>query len=124
MKKLRKIIQKSFSNVRKFKENISQSLLESLYKHSPKTKDHIDYYELSTPLTSRDLANYKEGELYGINHTPKRFQQKWLKPQTNIKNLYLTGQDIVTAGVSAAMMSGVITSSAILKKNLMKQFLH
>ena len=107
-----------------FKETISQSLLESLYKQSPKTKGHVDYYELSTPLTSRDLANYKEGELYGINHTPKRFQQKWLKPQTNIKNLYLTGQDIVTAGVSAAMMSGVITSSAILKKNLMKQFLH
>ena len=79
---------------------------------------------MSTPLTSRDLANYKEGELYGINHTPSRFQQKWLKPQTHIKNLYLTGQDIVTAGVSAAMMSGVITSSAILKKNLMKQFLH
>ena len=106
------------------KENISQSLLESLYKHSPNTKGHVDYYELSTPLTSRDLANYKEGELYGINHTPRRFQQKWLKPQTHIKNLYLTGQDIVTAGVSAAMMSGVITSSAILKKNLMKQFLH
>ena len=107
-----------------FKENISQSLLESLYKHSPNTKEHVDYYELSTPLTSRDLANYKEGELYGINHTPKRFQQKWLRPETKVKNLYLTGQDIVTAGVSAAMMSGVITSSAILKKNMMKQFLH
>ena len=106
------------------KENISQSLLESLYKHSPNTKGHVDYYELSTPLTSRDLANYKEGELYGINHTPKRFKQRWLRPETKIKNLFLTGQDIVTAGVSAAMMSGVITSSAILKKNLMKQFLH
>ena len=84
----------------------------------------MDYYELSTPITSRDLANYKEGELYGIDHTPQRFQQKWLRPETKVKNLFLTGQDIVTAGVSAAMMSGVITSSAILKKNLMKQFLH
>jgi all-trans-retinol 13,14-reductase len=107
-----------------FKENISKSLLESLYKNSPNTKGHVDYYELSTPLTSRDLANYKEGELYGIDHTPQRFQQKWLRPETKVKNLFLTGQDIVTAGVSAAMMSGVITSSAILKKNLMKQFLH
>ena len=106
------------------KENVSQSLLESLYKHSPNTKGHVDYYELSTPLTSRDLANYKEGELYGIDHTPQRFQQKWLRPETKVKNLFLTGQDIVTAGVSAAMMSGVITSSAILKKNMMKQFLH
>ena len=39
-------------------------------------------------------------------------------------NLYLTGQDIVTAGVSAALMSGVITSSSILKRNLMKQFVN
>jgi all-trans-retinol 13,14-reductase len=105
-----------------FKETISQNLLDVLYQKSPKTNGHVDYYELSTPLTSRDLANYKEGELYGINHTPERFRQKWLKPQTPIKNLYLTGQDIVTAGVSAALISGVITSSSILKRNLMKQF--
>ena len=105
-----------------FKEKISQNLLDVLYQKSPETNGHVDYYELSTPLTSRDLANYKEGELYGINHTPERFRQKWLKPQTPIKNLYLTGQDIVTAGVSAALISGVITSSSILKRNLMKQF--
>jgi all-trans-retinol 13,14-reductase len=107
-----------------FKESISKNLLDVLYQQAQETKDHVDYYELSTPLTSRDLANYKEGELYGINHTPVRFSQKWLKPQTPIKNLYLTGQDIVTAGVSAALMSGVITSSSILRKNLMKQFLN
>ncbi|GIS73152.1 MAG: hypothetical protein CM1200mP10_27290 [Candidatus Neomarinimicrobiota bacterium] len=89
-----------------FKESVSQNLLDVLYQKSPETNGHVDYYELSTPLTSRDLANYKEGELYGINHTPVRFSQKWLKPQTPIKNLYLTGQDIVTAGVSAALMSG------------------
>ena len=71
------------------------------------------------------MINFKNiNKLYGINHTPQRFKQRWLRPETKIKNLYLTGQDIVTAGVSAAMMSGVITSSAILKKNLMKQFLH
>ena len=107
-----------------FKESVSQNLLDVLYQKSPETNGHVDYYELSTPLTSRDLANYKEGELYGINHTPERFSQKWLKPQTPIKNLYLTGQDIVTAGVSAALMSGVITASSILKRNLMKQFVN
>ena len=106
------------------KESISQNLLDVLYQQTPEAKGHVDYYELSTPLTSRDLANYKEGELYGINHTPERFKQKWLKPQTPIKNLYLTGQDIVTAGVSAALMSGVITASSILKRNLMKQFVN
>jgi all-trans-retinol 13,14-reductase len=46
-----------------------------------------------------------------------------LRPQTPVKQLYITGQDIVTDGVAGALMSGVITSSAILKKNVVKNVL-
>jgi asparagine N-glycosylation enzyme membrane subunit Stt3 len=48
---------------------------------------------------------------------PKRF----LKPRTPIKNFYLTGQDIVSAGVGAALFSGVLTSSAMTGANIMKK---
>jgi all-trans-retinol 13,14-reductase len=44
-----------------------------------------------------------------------------LKPRTPIKNFYLTGQDIVTAGVGGALFSGVITASTITGKNIMKK---
>ena len=71
----------------------------------------MDYYELSTPLSVKSLANYQEGELYGLNHNPNRFRQKWLKAHTDIKNLYLTGQDIVTVGVTSALFSGLLTAS-------------
>ncbi len=106
-----------------YKEELSQMLLEYLYKYVPQTKGKIDYYELSTPLTTKHFINYEHGEIYGIDHTPDRFKQTHLRPQTPIKGLYLTGQDIVTAGIGGALFGGVITAAAILKKNLVKQMM-
>ncbi len=100
------------------KERISQRLLEQLYKYEPQLKGKIDTYELSTPLTTKHFVNYQQGEIYGIDHTPQRFKEKLLQPRTPIKNLYLTGQDILTAGVGGALFAGVLTASAILGKNL------
>ena len=62
----------------------------------------------------------KEGEIYGIDHTPQRYRQKFLQPRTPIKNFYLTGQDIISAGVGGALFSGVVTASAMEGKNLVK----
>ena len=42
-------------------------------------------------------------------------------PRTPIKGLYLTGQDIVTAGIGGALFSGFITTTAITGKNLWKK---
>ena len=105
------------------KEEISKRLLEVLYKHLPQVKGKIEHYELSSPLTTKHFANYDKGEIYGLDHTPERFRKDFLQPRTPIKNLYLTGQDIVSAGVVAALFSGVITSSAMLSKNLIKKVL-
>ena len=103
------------------KEKIAQRLLNELYKQLPHLEEKIEHYELSTPLTTKHFINYQEGEIYGLDHTPKRFRQRFLKPKTPIKNFYLTGQDIVTAGVAAALFSGVITTAAITRKNIIKK---
>jgi len=103
------------------KEQIAQRLLAHLFEQLPHLKDHIDHYELSTPLTTKNFANYQKGELYGIDHSPSRYRQKFLQPRTPIKGLYLTGQDIVTAGVGGALFSGLITASAMTGRNYMKR---
>ena len=103
------------------KDKLSERILEKVYEHVPQTKEAMAYSELSTPLSVKSLANYPKGELYGIDHTPNRFHQKWLKPKSEIKNLYLTGQDVLTVGVTSALFSGLVTASAITKKNLMKE---
>ena len=104
-----------------FKETISKRLLEHLFKQLPNLRDKVDHYELSSPLTTKNFVNYEKGELYGLDHTPTRFSQKFLRPKTPIKGLYLTGQDIVSAGVGGALFSGLITATAITGINFMKK---
>ena len=103
------------------KEKIAQRLLKELYKQMPQVEGKVDYYELSTPLTTQHFVNYEKGEIYGLDHSPSRFRQRFLQPRTPIKNFYLTGQDIVSVGVGAALFSGVLTTSAMTGKNIIKK---
>jgi all-trans-retinol 13,14-reductase len=105
------------------KSTISDRILKKVYEYVPQAREAMDYHELSTPLSVKSLANYQKGELYGINHNPDRFHQRWLRPQTDIKNLYLTGQDVLTVGVTSALFSGLLTASAILRENLMSKLM-
>lgn len=105
------------------KEKMSQRMLKTLFKYEPQLEGKIDTYELSTPLSTKHFANYQKGEIYGIAHSPDRFELKFLRVQTPVKNLLLTGQDIVTAGIGAALLSGVLTASVVCSKNLGKKIL-
>ncbi len=101
------------------KEKFSQKLLESLYSVAPNLRGKIDYYELSSPLSTKHFTNYEHGEIYGLAATPERFEHKFLRVVSPVKNLFLTGQDILCVGVMGALSSGVFTASILLKKNCM-----
>ncbi|MBT3478410.1 MAG: NAD(P)/FAD-dependent oxidoreductase [Candidatus Marinimicrobia bacterium] len=103
-----------------FKKSISKKILDVVYQHVPQAEGAMDFYELSTPLSVRDMAHYPAGEMYGLDHTSERFRQNWLRPQTEINNFFLTGQDVTTVGLTSALFSGLLTASSILNKNLMK----
>jgi phytoene dehydrogenase-like protein len=95
------------------KEAYAQRLLEKLYEKMPHLRGKVDYYELSTPLSTDYFCRYSSGEIYGLDHTPQRFEQDWLKPKTRLPGLYLTGQDIMTCGVVGAMIGGLLTTVAV-----------
>ena len=103
-----------------YKEKLSNRLLEKVFTYLPQLKGKVAHGELSTPLSTKNFCSYSQGEIYGIEHSPQRFESPILRPSTPIKNLYLTGQDIASCGIAGAMMSGVITASAMEKKNLLK----
>lgn len=100
------------------KARFQAEMLERLYTMYPRTRNRIGWAEVSTPLSTAHFSHYPSGEIYGLEHTPERFRQRWLRPRTPVKGLYLTGQDICTAGVAGAMFSGLLTSSAMLGKNM------
>lgn len=102
-----------------FKQRLTARLLEELDRTVPASRGKIDVSELSTPLSTRHFANYQQGEVYGLSATPARFQVRALGVRTPIRNLYLTGQDACVAGVTGALMGGVLTASLILGRNLM-----
>ena len=49
--------------------------------------------------------------------------QRFLRPQTPIPGLYLTGQDVCTCGVGGALVSGFLTASTITRSNLLMKAL-
>ncbi|HET6244611.1 MAG: NAD(P)/FAD-dependent oxidoreductase [Bacteroidetes bacterium] len=111
--------QKRGQDYHALKEEIKSHLLEKLYQVLPQVNGKVEICELSTPLSTKHFSNYKRGEIYGLEHSPERFKLVQLRPKTNYKNLYLTGQDIVCVGVGAALFSGIITAVSILNRNLL-----
>jgi all-trans-retinol 13,14-reductase len=97
-----------------FKAQLGERLMQHLYEKLPLVLGIVDYYELSTPLSTDHFCAYEYGELYGLDHDPVRLQQTWLGPRTRFKGLWLTGQDVLTCGVTGAMMAGLLTTSAII----------
>jgi all-trans-retinol 13,14-reductase len=96
-----------------FKAQLGERLLQALYDKLPQLRGRLDYYEVSTPLSTEWFGGYRRGELYGLDHTPERLQQDWLGPRTRIPGLWLTGQDTLTCGVTGAMMAGLLTTTAL-----------
>jgi all-trans-retinol 13,14-reductase len=90
-----------------------ERLMAVLYEKLPQLRGKVDYMEVSTPLSTNWFGGYQRGELYGLDHDPQRFQQDWLRPRTRIQGLWLTGQDTLSCGIVGAMMSGVMTTGAM-----------
>lgn len=106
-----------------YKERLAQRLLEPLLRFEPQVREAIELHELSTPLSTRHFTAYGHGEIYGLSHDPQRFEQRFLRPKTALRGLYLTGQDIVTCGVGGALLSGFLTASAVTGQNLVMEAL-
>jgi all-trans-retinol 13,14-reductase len=105
------------------KARLAGRLLEALYAQVPQVRGKVDVFELSTPLTTQHFCNYATGEIYGLDHTPQRFEQRWLQPRTPVPGLYLAGQDVASCGVAGALLGGVLSASAILGRNVLGRIL-
>jgi len=96
-----------------FKERLKDKLLEQFLRHLPELAPMIDYVELSTPLSTDNFCRPTQGSIYGIEPTPERFANPWLRPHAPIDGLFFSGSEVATVGVIGAMMGGVMAAMAV-----------
>jgi all-trans-retinol 13,14-reductase len=102
-----------------FKQRLTQRLLQAVERAEPSIAGHVAHAELSTPLSTRHFAGHPHGEIYGLGHQPRRFEDRSLRPQSPIPGLLLTGADVCSTGVAGALSGAVLTTSVALRCNMM-----
>ncbi len=96
-----------------FKAAIERNLLAQFARHFPALAPMVVARELSTPLTTASFIGAQEGAIYGLEVSPRRFLAESLRARTPVPGLFLTGQDVVSPGVTGAMMGGVLAAAAL-----------
>ncbi|XP_078702739.1 all-trans-retinol 13,14-reductase-like [Branchiostoma floridae x Branchiostoma belcheri] len=103
------------------KTRLAQKMWRQVCQQYPQLQGKDEYMDVGTPLSNNYYLGSTRGEIYGLDHNRERFSQDLLvnlRPDTAIPGLYLTGQDIVTAGFAGALVSGLLTAGAVLDRQL------
>jgi all-trans-retinol 13,14-reductase len=96
-----------------FKALIERNLLAQFRRYFPALAPMIICHELSTPLSTAAFIGTPRGSIYGLETSPRRFLSDSLRARTPVPGLFLAGQDVVTPGVTGAMMGGVLAAATI-----------
>ncbi|XP_073509840.1 all-trans-retinol 13,14-reductase [Phyllobates terribilis] len=116
-----KKVQKRGQDYEGMKNAFAEAMLETVIQLFPQIKDKIDCYTSGSPLTNQHYLGAARGEFYGAEHDMARMSPEAaiaIRPQTPIKGLYLTGQDLLLCGFAGALNAAVVCASEILGRNV------
>ncbi|MBU51558.1 MAG: FAD-dependent oxidoreductase [Deltaproteobacteria bacterium] len=102
-----------------FKKRMEEALLKQFLQHMPALEDMIEYVELSTPLSTDHFCRPVHGSIYGLEPTPERFKNPWLRAKSPIPGLYFSGSEVASVGVIGAMMGGVLAATSVAPTKMM-----
>ena len=103
------------------KTTFAEQAWKQVVRNFPQLEGKVAHMEAGSPLTHDYYINSTKGEIYGLDHTRDRFdfeKAMTVRPDTPIRNLYLTGQDVFTCGFIGAAFGGLITASKVLDRLL------
>lgn len=95
-----------------FKDRMKARIIAQLGEKMPELIGMLDYAELSTPLSTDHFVRPVAGSIYGLEPTPERFENPWLRPRSPIPGLFFSGSEVATVGVVGAMMGGALAGVA------------
>jgi all-trans-retinol 13,14-reductase len=102
----------------RFKQALTDKLLEILYECVPQVKGKIEYHHLGTPLSEVSYLSSYHGGSYGTKCLTEMLQEsneRWTtNPRTQIPGLYLAGSDAFLPAVCGAMYGGCFGAGAVL----------
>ena len=79
----------------------------------PDLEKYIQHTTVGTPLSTNRFLGTTQGECYGRSATPTRWLCPDLSPHTPVTNLLLTGQDIITLGLTGGIAAGYLTANVL-----------
>ena len=100
-----------------FKQRKAERLLDELEKQVPGTRENIESYYTSTPLTYLDYTGTEEGSMYGVARDCTEPIQSVVSQRTKIPNLFQTGQNINSHGILGVIIGSIITAGEFLGVN-------
>ena len=95
------------------KQKLEAKLLDQFLRKMPGLRPFVDHVELSTPVSTDTFVRPVHGSIYGIEPTPERFANPWLRPKSPLPGLFFAGSEVTTVGVIGAMMGGVLGAAAV-----------
>lgn len=100
-----------------FKKAKEEKVIAVLEKQFPDIRSKIKSVYSTTPLTFRDYIGDKTGALYGVSKDCKNPIKTSINTKTKIKNLSLTGQNIVLHGVLGVTIGAFVTCFEFVDKH-------
>lgn len=100
-----------------FKKEKAEKLLNKLEETFPGTKDSIETYYTSSPLTYKDYIATKDGSMYGIIRDKNFPNKAYVSQRTKIPNFLMTGQNINSHGILGVTIGAMITCAEFLGMN-------
>lgn len=92
------------------KTELKERVLKQFYKHMPQLEPMVAFSDVSTPVSTVHFTSAAKGAIYGIEPTPARFENRWLRPRTPVAGLFMSASDMASAGVMGAFVGGVLTA--------------
>lgn len=106
-----------------FKRQKAESCISLASEKIPGLKNYIEKIYTSTPLTYRDYTGAQNGSAYGIQKDCNDTLGTIIVPQTQIPNLFLSGQNLNLHGILGVSMTSFFTCAKIVgMNNLLKDF--